>query len=291
MKIGTRSAKKYVSQNGPLTLFGESALQSQSPSQAIRSIASGARERIIQSLFAARTTFTDCKKPVVKRQHSLPDRIVTGIAAIMLFLSMGSSPALAANIDWGNVGGTAPPTPGECFVEMSATRAVRWTRTYRASGGDIQDSFSQSNPELNDAMDIVRIVGAPSDCGGTRVVLYWNTDYRESTRQNLDYTYEDYPIAHLNSWGWQDEVSSYKIFFGPGTFDLETDWEHVEGAAVDVGVGANGAVWVTDAHSNQIYRHTGSTWEGMGGNAIRIDSGPENDAYAVAADGNVWYGG
>ena len=72
-------------------------------------------------------------------------------------------------------------------------------------------------------------------------------------------------------------------------FDFTTAWTQIEGNAIDVGAGTDGSVWVIDNHSHQVYRDTGAGWLGMGGNGNRIDSGPNNDAYVVVADGGVWY--
>ncbi|MBT3341962.1 MAG: hypothetical protein HN712_22120 [Gemmatimonadetes bacterium] len=79
-----------------------------------------------------------------------------------------------------------------------------------------------------------------------------------------------------------------------GTFhtqlDFTTAWEQVEGNALDVGVGADGSVWVTHTPTNGIYRYTGAGWVGMGGHGNRIDAGPNHDACVVVGDGGVWYG-
>jgi hypothetical protein len=41
----------------------------------------------------------------------------------------------------------------------------------------------------------------------------------------------------------------------------------------------------------KINRQTGSAgWVDMGGHAVRIDGGPNGDAYTVTADGSIWYG-
>ena len=90
--------------------------------------------------------------------------------------------------------------------------------------------------------------------------------------------------------GWeQAEYAEDYTAPEPPNFDVTTEWEQIEGNAVDVGAGADGSVWVIDTHSNQIYRYTGSDWEDMGGNGNRIDSGVHGDAYVVTADGGIWY--
>jgi hypothetical protein len=70
-----------------------------------------------------------------------------------------------------------------------------------------------------------------------------------------------------------------------------TGWTAMTGAAVDIGVGANGTVWVTNAAGN-IYRWTGSAWTQIAGTASRVSVDPQGNAWVVNSTGgiNLWSG-
>ncbi|MBT3341965.1 MAG: hypothetical protein HN712_22135 [Gemmatimonadetes bacterium] len=149
------------------------------------------------------------------------------------------------------------------------------------------DPSAWSPERWNDKMTEV---GFRGECGGARVTLYWDTDYRGGSREFLGSAQD---ATYGMDGDWPGQVSSYRVSFPPMPApvpDFTTAWTNIEGNAVDVGAGADGSVWVIDNHSNQIYRDTGSGWVGMGGQAKRIDGGPDGDAYVVVDDGGVWYG-
>ncbi len=64
-------------------------------------------------------------------------------------------------------------------------------------------------------------------------------------------------------------------------------WTEMGGAAVDIGVGANGTVWVTNAGGN-IYRWTGSTWTQMPGGASRVAVDPQGNAWVLNSAGGIY---
>lgn len=100
--------------------------------------------------------------------------------------------------------------------------------------------------------------------------------------------------------------------------DTQPQWQRLPGNAADIGVGADGSVWVigTDERSGGygIYHWLGSTWQRVDGGALRIDVGPDgvpwivNDSHSIyrwqdgawlrvggnardigiGADGSVW---
>jgi hypothetical protein len=72
----------------------------------------------------------------------------------------------------------------------------------------------------------------------------------------------------------------------------KTCWNQLPGLARDIGVGANGAVWVigTNAVSGGygIYRWTGSNWQNVPGGAVRIDVAPNGIPWVVNNAGNIY---
>jgi hypothetical protein len=72
----------------------------------------------------------------------------------------------------------------------------------------------------------------------------------------------------------------------------KTCWNQLPGLARDIGVGANGAVWVigTNAVSGGygIYRWTGSNWQNVPGGAVRIDVAPNGTPWVVNNAGNIY---
>ena len=62
-------------------------------------------------------------------------------------------------------------------------------------------------------------------------------------------------------------------------------WKQVKGLAIDIGVGANGQVWVIGTDEKQggfgIYRRDGNKWTRMPGAAVRIDVGHDGTAWVV----------
>ena len=81
-------------------------------------------------------------------------------------------------------------------------------------------------------------------------------------------------------------------------------WKHLPGAARDIGVGADGTVWVigTDGGAARhpltgkkmgrddfgIHRWTGRTWEKIPGGAARIAVGPKGNAWVVNSAGEIF---
>src|SRR5688572_2349431 len=72
--------------------------------------------------------------------------------------------------------------------------------------------------------------------------------------------------------------------FGAQTAQAQT-WQLTDGVARDVGVGANGTVWVIGANAVQggyaIYRRTGNAWVNVPGGAERIAVDPQGNAWVA----------
>ncbi|MEB3295536.1 MAG: tectonin domain-containing protein [Synechococcales bacterium] len=75
----------------------------------------------------------------------------------------------------------------------------------------------------------------------------------------------------------------------------QNTWNHVKGCAKDVGVGANGAVWVIGCNETPggygIYNwQGGSNWRGIPGGATRIAVGPKGNPVVVNNTGAIFWG-
>lgn len=69
-------------------------------------------------------------------------------------------------------------------------------------------------------------------------------------------------------------------------------WNRVPGTARDVGIGANGAVWVIGAQAAQggfeIFRWNNGNWQKVPGGGVRIDVDPQGNAWVVSEGGDVF---
>ena len=64
-------------------------------------------------------------------------------------------------------------------------------------------------------------------------------------------------------------------------------WVLLPGAAMDIGIGANGDVWVTGTDS-RIYKWDGSTWVAIDGAAVRVAVDPTGAPWVVNAGGGIY---
>ena len=69
-------------------------------------------------------------------------------------------------------------------------------------------------------------------------------------------------------------------------------WERLPGLASDIGIGANGSVWVVGitptAGGFTIHRWNGSDWDVVPGGAVRIDVGPRGAPWVVNDRGDIF---
>jgi uncharacterized protein YjbI with pentapeptide repeats len=81
-------------------------------------------------------------------------------------------------------------------------------------------------------------------------------------------------------------------FFSLFALNLSAQWQQVGGQARDIGVGANGTVWVigwtSASTSYNIGRWNGSYWEDIPGAAVRIDVDPNGNAWVVNDAGLIY---
>jgi len=63
-------------------------------------------------------------------------------------------------------------------------------------------------------------------------------------------------------------------------------WQHLPGEARDVGIGANGAVWVVSGGG--VYRWNGIGWDRTSGSATRIDVGPSGQPWVVDSTNDIY---
>jgi len=82
--------------------------------------------------------------------------------------------------------------------------------------------------------------------------------------------------------------SSGNIFHWTGS-----NWQHMPGLAKDIGVGANGSVWVIGTNPVRggygIYQWNGSNWVNHPGGAVRIDVGPAGYPWVVNSFGEIFH--
>jgi hypothetical protein len=76
-------------------------------------------------------------------------------------------------------------------------------------------------------------------------------------------------------------------------FRLEHDqWRRMPGKAKDIGIGADGTVWVigidTRAGGYGIYRFNGTGWDKVPGSGAQISVGPDGDPWVVNRDGDLY---
>ena len=69
-------------------------------------------------------------------------------------------------------------------------------------------------------------------------------------------------------------------------------WQRMTGRAKDIGIGANGSVWVigtTQARGGYgIYRWTGSNWQQVNGAAVAIDVDASGTPWVVNSEGSIY---
>ena len=69
------------------------------------------------------------------------------------------------------------------------------------------------------------------------------------------------------------------------------EWIEMPGRATDIGIGANGAVWVIGANKTPggfgIYRWVKNRWKGVDGGAVRIAVGPKGNPWVVNSGGKI----
>ena len=82
---------------------------------------------------------------------------------------------------------------------------------------------------------------------------------------------------------------SFAIFFAIGTHSVHADvaWTTLPGAAVDVGAGGNGQVWVVNS-AQDIFRFSNGTWGQGPGKAVRVAVDPQGNAWVVNSAGAVF---
>jgi hypothetical protein len=70
-------------------------------------------------------------------------------------------------------------------------------------------------------------------------------------------------------------------------------WTGIYGSASDIGIGANGSVWVVGTDSvpggHSIWKWNGSGWTNVSGGAIRITVDPSGNPWIVASDNSIWH--
>ena len=63
-------------------------------------------------------------------------------------------------------------------------------------------------------------------------------------------------------------------------------WQRMPGLALDIGIGADGSVWV--AYYEGVYRWNGFSWDNYGGSGSRIDVGPDGTPWVVGFSDRIY---
>jgi len=81
------------------------------------------------------------------------------------------------------------------------------------------------------------------------------------------------------------------------TYSQGGSWERLSGAATDIGVGANGAVFTIGTNRSDgghgIWKWTGNQWQSLPGGGVRIAVDPSGNPWVVNDRGTIfqWRGG
>ena len=74
--------------------------------------------------------------------------------------------------------------------------------------------------------------------------------------------------------------------------ESQGNWQQLPGLAVDIGVGADGSVWVIGknrvAGGYGIFQWTGSNWRMIDGGAVEVSVGPDGTPWVVNSNGNIY---
>ena len=86
-------------------------------------------------------------------------------------------------------------------------------------------------------------------------------------------------------------ISGLSLMFSPSCGVNAQDWTSVVGLAKDIGVGADGSVWIIGTDASP-YKWTGSNWQKIAGVAARIAVDPSGNAWVVNSEGTIlrWTG-
>jgi Tectonin domain len=75
---------------------------------------------------------------------------------------------------------------------------------------------------------------------------------------------------------------------------VKDTWEHLPGSARDIGVGADGSVWIIGTNPSGTkdnfgaHKWTGKEWRGVEGGGVRIDVDPSGNPWMVNAKGEIF---
>ncbi|HEU4679290.1 MAG TPA: tectonin domain-containing protein, partial [Terrimicrobiaceae bacterium] len=81
---------------------------------------------------------------------------------------------------------------------------------------------------------------------------------------------------------------------GVGFAQTGQAWRQVPGTAKDIGVGADGSVWIIGTNPSGtadnfgVHRWTGKDWQGVEGGGVRIDVDPKGNPWVVNAKGEIF---
>ena len=239
----------------------------------------------------------------------------TFIAAFVIFGSLVTSPAFAlVQHQWWMEKWfcTDFSTPGQSFPRVKLTHSIVADQTCegggctaRANGGAVL----YSRPEGRDITFSYEVLSAnqtrvnasdEADGGNTFLDLRKNPAVGNLLQMTLVETIEG------KAFTYSCQTQSYKLIVRkpgnlvvgevalPRDFGDAISWRPLPGRARDIGVGADGSVWIIGtkpigaAGDFGIYKFIGNNWAGVNGGAVRIAVGPNGVPWIVNSAGQIF---
>ena len=111
----------------------------------------------------------------------------------------------------------------------------------------------------------------------------WYESFSNACPHQYGWTYDDH-AGDIGCTPGGSNATSMTVAFGVAA----SDFANVPGpVANDIGVAANGTVWITTP-AGQIYRYNGTSFQPIPGNASRVAVGPHGNAWVVNSGGLIY---
>lgn len=168
--------------------------------------------------------------------------------------------------------GSSAPNPGGACAQHVVTQKTGLAQTWRQLPGAASD--------LGMGGGTLWMIGS-STVPGDQNVYRWDGKTwvdMKGKAVRLDVTPEGY------AWAVNDKGEIHRY--------ASDGWNRVPGVARDIGIGANGAVWVIGAQATQggfeIFRWNNGNWQKVPGGGVRIDVDIQGNAWVVSDGGDVF---
>jgi len=151
---------------------------------------------------------------------------------------------------------------------------------YKWNGGN-WDHFTGTAQDIGvGANGAVWITGTENHTYGGNIYRLEGSNFVKTSGQGVRIDVDPYG----NPWGINNLGHIYKW--------QNNAWHRMPGLAKDIGIGANGAVWIIGAdvinNNHGIYKWTGTQWVKVSGAAVRIDVAPDGTPWVVNAAGDIF---